>query len=246
MRRLVICLLVGLLMVCTIQAQEYTGITGMIHVPTAEMASEGDARIGVSFLNREFMPDMINFEGEKYDSFNHYLAITPFPWIELAYVCTLVKDYKNLDKSQKVGYYQKDRFFAVKLRPLKEGRYWPAVAIGTQDPGRTVPDESGDYAYFQNYYIAATKHWRPGGHELGFHLTYRYYRSDHNRKWNGVVGGVTYRPAFASNCRALVEYTGNDVNVGVDCLLWKHLFIQAALQNGRYFSGGLRFQMNLF
>ena len=44
----------------------------------------------------------------------------------------------------------------------------------------------------------------------------------------------------------MVEYTGNDVNVGVDCLLWKHLFIQAALQNGRYFSGGLRFQMNLF
>lgn len=246
MRRLIVCLLVGLLVVCTIQAQEYTGITGMIHVPTAEMAPEGDARIGVSFLNREFLPDMINFEGEKYDSFNHYLAITPFPWIELAYVCTLVKDYKNLDKSQKVGYYQKDRFFAVKLRPLKEGRYWPAVAIGTQDPGRTVPDESGDYAYFLNYYIAATKHWRPGGHELGFHLTYRYYRSDHNRKWNGVVGGVTYRPAFASNCRAMVEYTGNDVNVGVDCLLWKHLFIQAALQNGRYFSGGLRFQMNLF
>lgn len=246
MRRWFVCLLVGLLLACALHAQEYTGITGMIHVPTAEMAPEGDARIGVSFLNREFLPDMINFEGEKYDSFNHYLAITPFPWIELAYVCTLVKDYKNLDKTQKVGYYQKDRFFAVKLRLLKEGRYLPAMAIGVQDLGNMFFVEDKGNVFFQNYYIAATKYWRPRGHELGFHLTYRHYSSEDNRKWNGVVGGVTYRPAFASNCRAMVEYTGNDLNVGVDCLLWKHLFIQAALQNGRYFSGGLRFQMNLF
>lgn len=247
MRRLVICLLVELLLICTIQAQEYTGITGMIHVPTAEMAPEGDARIGVSFLNREFMSDRFIFEGEKYHSFNHYLAITPFSWLELAYTCLLLKGHKNHDGNLPVGYYEKDRYFAVKLRPLKEGMYWPAVAIGVQDPSNSVSYEEGkDNTYVNNYYIAATKHWRPGGHDLGFHLTYRYYRSDHNRKWNGVVGGVTYRPAFASNCRAMVEYTGNDVNVGVDCLLWKHLFIQAALQNGRYFSGGLRFQMNLF
>lgn len=246
MRGLVVCLLIGWLLVSRGQAQEYTGITGMIHVPTAEMASEGDARIGASFLNREFMPDRMVFGGKKYHSFNYYLAITPFSWIELAYVETLMKNYKNADLAEKVGYYTKDRHFVVKLRPLKEGRYWPAVAIGTQDPGRSVEDKTGDYTYFGNYYIAATKHWRPGGHELGFHLTYRHYRSDYNRKWNGVVGGVTYRPAFASNCRAMVEYTGNDVNVGVDCLLWKHLFIQAALQNGKYFSGGLRFQMNLF
>ena len=247
MRRLVVCLLVGLLMVRTIQAQEYTGISGMIHVPTAEMAPEGDVRIGVSFLNREFLPDMINLDGEKYHSSDHYLAITPFSWIELAYVCTLLKGYKNQDRNDEVGYFEKDRYFSIKIRPLKEGKYWPAVAIGVHDPGNSVSHEDGkDYAYFQNYYIAATKHWCPGGHELGFHLTCRYYRSGHNRKWNGVVGGVTYRPAFASNCRAMVEYTGNDVNVGVDCLLWKHLFIQAALQNGRYFSGGLRFQMNLF
>lgn len=247
MRRLVICLLVELLLVGTIQAQEYTGITGMIHVPTAEMAPEGDARIGVSFLNREFLPAMLNLDGEKYHSSNHYLAITPFSWIELAYVCTLLKGYKNQDRNDEVGYFEKDRYFSIKVRPLEEGKNWPAVAIGVHDPGNSVSHEAGkDYAYFQNYYIAATKHWRPGGHELGFHLTYRHYSSEDNRKWNGVVGGVTYRPAFASNCRAMVEYTGNDLNVGVDCLLWKHLFIQAALQNGRYFSGGLRFQMNLF
>lgn len=247
MRRLIVCLLVGLLLVCTIQAQEYSGITGMIHVPTAEMAPEGDARIGVSFLNREFLPEKLNnFRGIRYHSYNHYLAITPSSWIELACVCTLQKGYKGGDPTQRVGFYHKDRHFAVKVRPLKEGKYWPAIALGVQDPGRSDSSLDKEGALFKNYYIVATKHWRPGGHELGFHLTYRHYSSEDNHKWNGVVGGVTYRPAFASNCRAMMEYTGNDVNLGIDCQLWKHLFIQAALQNGRYFSGGLRCQMNLF
>lgn len=246
MRGWVVGLLMGLALVCKGRAQEYTGITGMVHVPTAEMAPEGDARIGGSFLNREFLPDGLVVDGEKYHTFNYYLAITPFSWIELAYVETLMKGHKYADPMEKVGYYMKDRHFVVKVRPLKEGKYWPAVAAGWQDPGRKVKDGESNNNFFQNYYIAATKHWCPSGHELGFHLTYRHFSHSSSQKWNGLVGGVTYRPAFATNCRAMVEYTGNDVNVGVDCLLWKHLFIQAALQNGKYFSGGLRFEMNLF
>lgn len=185
MRRWFVCLFVGLLLACALHAQEYTGITGMIHVPTAEMAPEGDARIGVSFLNREFLPENLNnFRGTRYHSYNHYLAITPFPWIELAYVCTLQKGYKGGDPTQRVGFYHKDRHFAVKVRPLKEGKYWPAIALGTQDPGRSDSSLDKEGALFKNYYIAATKHWCPGGHELGFHLTYRRYGSDDNRKWN--------------------------------------------------------------
>ena len=35
----------------------------------------------------------------------------------------------------------------------------------------------------------------------------------------------------------IAEYTGDDVNVGFDWKLWKHLLIQSSLQNGKYFSG---------
>lgn len=227
-------------------AQGYTGISGMFHVPTAEMLQEGTARIGAFFLNGEFLPDKLAYNDTKYNTFNHYLGLTPFPWIEISYVCTLTKGAKNLDESQGVGYNQKDRFFSVKLRPLKEGKWWPAIAVGAQDPGRTIKDKSGDYAFFQNFYLAATKHACWQGHEWGGHLAYRYYRSDFNARWRGIAGGLTFRPGFARNLRAMVEYTGNDVNVAVDCLLWKHLFLQGGLQNGKYFSGGICFQMNLF
>lgn len=242
MKRLLWSLLLALGFLSLVRAQEYTGITGMIHVPTAEMATEGEARVGVFFLNREFLPDKMNYQGEKYHTTDHFLAITPFPWIELAYVCTIEK---GKDNDGHVGHNMKDRYFAVKVRPLKEGKYWPAVAVGMQDPGRTVEDEHGDYAYFQNFYAVATKHFDFGRHELGVHLAYRYFRSDFNAKWRGVAGGVTYRPAFFRKLRLMAEYTGDDVNVGADCRLWRYLFLQASLQNGKYFTGGVCFKINL-
>lgn len=247
MKRIFFSGLIGVLLLTvslSIEAQEYTGITGMMHVPTAEMAPVGTARVGAFFLNGEFTPDKLVYKGEKYNTYNHFLAIAPFSWVELSYVCTLLKHPSNNDV-QKQWCYGKDRHFCIKLRPLKEGKYWPALAVGAQDPTRTVEDKGGNYAYFNNFYVAASKHLNWKGHELGVHLTYRYYRSDFNAKWRGVAGGITYRPAFAPNSRAMLEYTGNDVNVAVDCYLWRLLFVQAGLQNGKYFSGGLMLRIQL-
>ena len=215
------------------------------------MLPSGTARIGGFFLNKEFLPDRISLRegnesvGTKYHSFNHFLSISLFSWVELAYTCTLEKGHKNMDESQPVGYYYKDRFFSIKVRPLKEGKWYPAIAIGTNDPLRHYNDHSDDAKYFMNFYIAATKHLDLQGHELGIHAAYRYYPSKYNKKWQGVAGGLTYRPPFSKNLRGIVEYTGDDINIGVDCYLWKLLFLQASLQNGKYFSGGIMLQIKL-
>lgn len=248
-RHLVLCFWLLCSIVCN--AQQYIGTSGLIHVPSAEMLPAGTARIGAFFLNKEFLPDRISIRevgeeaGVKYHSYNHFLSITPFPWIELAYTCTLEKGHRNLDENQPIGYYFKDRFFSVKLRPLKEGKWHPAIAIGTNDPIRHYNDHSNDAKYFMNFYVAATKHLDLHGHELGIHAAYRHYPSRYNKKWQGVVGGITYRPAFAKNLRGVVEYTGNDLNVGADCYLWKLFFLQASLQNGKYFTGGIMLQIKL-
>ena len=234
-------LLAGL---CPVRGQEYCGLTGLMHVPTAEMAEGGTARVGAYFLPKGFLPDRICYEDEKYNTFNHVLAIAPFSWIEISYVCTFLKGAKDGDKTR-VGYYNKDRHFAVKVRPLKEGKWWPAVALGAQDPARTIEDKGGNGAYFQNFYIALSKHLTWQGNEFGAHLTYRYYRSDFNARWRGVAGGISFRPAFARNCRAMVEYTGDDFNVGVDCYLWRLLYLQAVLQDGRHFMGGVALKIRL-
>lgn len=231
-------------------AQQYTSMTGLIHVPSAEMNKKGDARIGFHFLDKHFVAEEVfTYKGEQYNTSTHYLNITPYSWIELGYTCTLMKGSKN----GKTGFYHKDRYFSIKIRPLKEDKWWPSIAVGSNDPITTSKNKDNEDVVeekrnmiFCNYYLAVTKHFSISNSSLGVHFAYRHWKRSYNSKWNGIVGGITYSPSFAKNLRAIVEYTGDDINIGADCLLWKHLLLQASLQEGKYFSGGVCFQMNLF
>lgn len=253
----------ALVTLCSMAAhsQQYTGLTGLIHTPSAEMNLEGNARIGAHYMDKHFTPDVFDFKG-KYNTADYYLSITPFSWVELAYTCTLQKMHRRDSQGNIVSdegrYYYQDRYFSIKIRPLKEGKWWPAIAVGANDPIGTLGNEGtgrdnvtptngdGKSEYFCNYYIAATKHFDFKAGELGLHAAYRHWKRNYNAKWNGVVGGITYRPAFFPKLRAIAEYTGDDVNIGADCLLLKYFLLQATLQNGKYFSGGICLQVNLF
>ena len=133
-----------------------------------------------------------------------------------------------LEGYEKPKYNQKDRYFSVKLNPLREGRYYPAIAIGSNDflgsPSKRHGHGGSGAGYFCNYYIVATKHFKPLGHDIGVNLAYRYCPTTYSEKWEGVVGGITWQPKWVPDLRVIAEYTGNEVNIGVDCLLWKHSF----------------------
>ena len=80
-----------------LHAQQYTGLSGLIHIPTAEMNKTGDACIGAHFLNKYFTPDGgFVYENEKYNTLCYYLSITPFSWIELG--CTKYKVSRSKNK----------------------------------------------------------------------------------------------------------------------------------------------------
>lgn len=254
MKRLrIIHLLASLLTAILLPAQNFTGMSGLINTPSADMNREGDVVIGSYFLNRNFLPEPVNgdgfvFDGQKYHSFDFFASITPFRWVEVAYTFTL---FKSIDRGYtKPSYNRKDRYLSLKLQPLREGRYYPAIAVGANDflgsPTKTHGGGSHDEGYFTNFYIAATKHFAPWRQDIAVNIAYRYCPNGHTAKWEGIVGGVTWRPRWIPNLRAIVEYTGNEANIGADILLWKHLFMQACLQDGKYFSGGACLKMNLF
>lgn len=228
------------------KAQQYTGISGLIHVPSAEMHHEGDALIGAHFLNKSMVPDTgFLFNGEKYNTFDYYVALTPFKWLELSYVCT--ERIRSKDNQGHVTQWGKDRYASVKIRPLEEGKYYPAVAIGCNDVWTAAfyKDRPDVQLYFLNWYIAATKHIEFSGNELGVTLSYRRYFRGYNSKWNGLVGGVTFRPAFFPQARVIAEYTGNEFLLGMDMLLWQHLRLQASVKDFKYVNAGLCLQFNL-
>ncbi|MDO4163940.1 MAG: YjbH domain-containing protein [Bacteroides sp.] len=246
-------LLITALLATPACAQLYTGLSGLINTPSADMNEEGNAWVGCYYMNKHFTPGddggtSFAYDGKKYNTTDFYLAITPFRWIELSYAFTLMKT--KMSGYEEPKYNAKDRYFSIKLNLVREGRYHPAIAIGSNDfigsPTKRHSDGGNATGYFCNYYLALTKHFKFAGHDIGMNLAYRYCPNEYNRQWEGVVGGLTWRPKWVPDLRIIAEYTGNEVNVGMDCLLWKHLFLQATLQEGKYFSGGICFQVNLF
>ncbi|MCR5821075.1 MAG: YjbH domain-containing protein [Bacteroidaceae bacterium] len=228
-------------------AQEYNGISGLLQVPSAETDSSGTFRGGGLFLDKAFTPEKFNYGGEKFNTFSYGVGLTVWRWLELSYCATLLKMHKNGVKTEKAGYYNEDRRVNVKVKPLYEGRWWPAVAIGMDDVGRFERIKSGSNGnnYFQNAYVAASKHFNIKGWSLGAHLAYRYYTHDVNSDRRGMAGGITIRPSFFTPLRLVSEWDGVGVNVGVDALLWRHLFLQAALVHGKGFTGGVSYHCRM-
>ena len=236
--KLLFLLLLFTLVGSSVMAQQYTGMTGLLHVPSADMDTIENLRLGVHALPLDMMPDAIRFEDEKYASSNWYVSAMPLKWLEAGYSFTLMKFPKNMDRNSKeAGFYSKDRYFSLRLRPLREGRYWPSLVIGGNDVIGQRDGDSNSF-YFRNFYVAASKHVEVPFGEVGAHLAYRYWTKSYNNRWNGVVGGITFRPSIYKPLRALAEYDGNGVNIGIDCVLFRYVQLQASLMKCRYPSVG--------
>ena len=233
------------LLVTRAVAQQYTGMSGLIHVPSADMDSAGTARLGMHALPKEMMPDAFRFEGEKYATSSWYLSYTPVKWVEIGYTFTLMRFRRGLDVSQPAGFYSKDRYFSLKVQPIQEKEWWPSVAVGGNDVWGQHDGESGSF-YFRNFYAASSKHvWLGNVAVVGAHLAYRKWAKDYNHKWEGLVGGLTVQPQFYEPLRFIGEYDGHSLNVGADCYLFRFLLLQASLMQGKYLSGGVCLKLDL-
>lgn len=229
----------ALLSVAGVRAQQYYGMEGLISVPSADMDTVAVAHIGAHFVDKHAIPDVMTLDGEKYNSWTNYLTIQPFSWIEIGYGYTLMKFHRNLKKDAEVGFYSKDRYFSARIQPIREAQWWPSVVIGGQDVWGQHSNGESMSNYYRNFYVAASKHYELFGQLVGAHLAYRKWKLDCNDKWNGVVGGLTFQPSFYKPLRLIGEYDGDGVNVGADCTLFRYVMLQASLQKGKYFSGGV-------
>ena len=74
---------------------------------------------------------------ESFNTFNYYINVTFFPWLEVGYTCNLFTAKSlGLDKYGYSGYTNQDRSFHGRLRVWKEGwwKEWtPQVVVGVND-----------------------------------------------------------------------------------------------------------------
>ena len=235
----IISLVAALVCWFNVSAQQYYGMEGLINVPSADMDTVPVAHVGAHSLNQHMIPDLMIIDGNKYDSGTNYLTVQPFKWIELGYGYTLQKFHKNGNPKREVGFYSKDRYFSVRLQPVRESEWWPSVVVGGQDVWGSFDEGESLSNFYRNYYVAASKHFDILEQYIGVHMAYRRWKLDCNKKWNGVVGGLTLQPSYFRSLRVIGEYDGDGVNVGADCTLFRYVMLQASLQQCQYFSAGV-------
>lgn len=218
-----------------LHAQHSMGMTGLLNIPTADMHPDGTLMAGAGFLPEEMTP-----EAWDYDTGNYFLSMTFMPFFEVGYRCTLSK--------LPSGKWNQDRSVSLRLRLLREGRYWPSVVAGSNDALTTghlnMLSEVEGNRYFSAVYGVATKHFRIGGHDLGLTAGYNIpFRQAANR--NGLFGGLAYSPAFCRRLSLMAEYDDRAVNMGVSVHLFNHFTAHLFCYDLKAVSGGLRYELGL-
>ena len=120
--------------------QHAYGTTGLLFAPTAEMQKEKTVMIGGSMLDRNTYRDEYWNSHEEYNlyTYNYYLNITIFPWLEVTFTCTLVKGVPGWPQQTLGKFVNQDRSFHGRLRLWKEGwwKQWtPQIVLGANDLG---------------------------------------------------------------------------------------------------------------
>ncbi len=231
-----------------LSAQMNFGTTGLLNAPSAEMQDSKTVMIGGNFLNKEITPNPWN-----YGTYNYFVNVTIFPFLEVAYTATMFKA-KTIGIDWMVDpekFCNQDRYFSARLRVLKEGQFWkhmPAVVLGTSDPytesGSGQVASADGNGYFSRFYIAATKHLMWGTERFGITLSY-IYNNRVSKHHNGIAAGITYEPSMVPNLRVIAEYDNRDFAVGLSYLLFDQLHMQFELQKMKYFTGGLCYKIHL-
>ena len=183
----IILFLFVLLSIGYMKEQYVYGTTGLLHMPTADMQRNKTFLFGGSYLDINATPN-----NWFYNTFNYYINITFFPWLEIGYTCTLHQGSPGNYWPEKTWgkFVNQDRSFHGRLRVWKEGwwkEWMPQIVIGANDPGTNDMKTEGkdDYGisgvgvsgngHWNRYYIAATKHidFKSIGN-LGVHAAYVY------------------------------------------------------------------------
>lgn len=214
-----------------VKAQESSGTTGLLNIPTAEMQKDGTFRLGANYLPENFTPGTFS-----YNTANYYLNLTFLPFLEITYKCTLH------ETSSTGKYTQQDRSFGLRMRLWKEKKYLPAFVIGGRDIYSDVND--GGHQYFSNKYVVATKsiHWNKNRMSLSLGSGIEEFSEMGLDK---VFAGISFSPGFYRPLKLMADYDSNAFNIGGSALLFKHLSLYAFVNDFENIVGGFAYKVYL-
>ncbi|MBR1548558.1 MAG: YjbH domain-containing protein [Prevotella sp.] len=214
-------------------AQTVIGTVGMMNVPTADMREAGTFDGGASFIQKELLYK------KSYNTYLYYVDFTAFSWLEITIRETLLKTRKSRTDAR-VGFYQQDRSTSVRVRPLKEGKYWPAVVLGAND---IYSDHGG--SQYACLYGVASKHF-PIASVGTVEATAGYAKPrKKGTTYDGVMGGIAFAPAFFPDMRIMGEYDTEGYNIGASAHMLRHLNVTCFTREFKGFNATVSYQYTI-
>ena len=257
---------------CTITAysQAFTGTTGLLYMPTADMQKDKTFLFGGNYLNTNHLSTHFHSKEVNY-TWNYYINITFFPWLEIGYTCTLVHaDHGSTYFPEHVWgtFSNQDRAFNGRLRLWKEGwwKSWtPQIVFGMDDAGSHEAYGGGEILldntnrtnnYGTRYYLAVTKHIDFNGiGDIGAHIAYIHGKAKGIPKYKrpaiganfkfSLLGDEFYKKAL-NGLDIMAEYDARTFNAGFNYAIWDdRINLTCAWNDGKYFSGCIFFKVHL-
>ncbi len=232
---ILLALLLNILSSREVSSQTLFGYTGLVTIPTAEIAQDREIILGLHYINKEYFI----YHYKCIDAFLPYITIGYLPFIEINLRMNCLNQLPDIKKTI-IG----DRTVNIRLKFLSEGKYYPSVAIGGND---ILTTNSSRPTNFQNcIYIVASKSFTKiiGKSILGMHLG---YGSDMMKaaqhQFIGVFGGCSVNTIHYG--KYFIEYDTNKTNFGFSQKIIRHINIVVSILELKSINGGLGFSFHL-
>lgn len=210
--------------------QSLAGTSGLVTIPTASIAADGEVSAGVNVMAAHYHEYYEDGRFDENAAIVQFVTVGFLPFVEVGLRLTRIADVPR----QALG----DRMVSFRVRLLKEGSHRPAVAVGVHDIVGT--------RIFHAQYAVASKTLATAAGPVGLHLGYGAdvlpLRAQ-GRQFDGLFGGVTVAPQRWVTLMA--EYDGEYPNAGVRLGPVHGVALLAALQNFDGVSGGVSYTFAL-
>lgn len=228
-----------------INAQEMLGHTGGFNIPTAEMNPSGTFRIGINYMEKGMNVPELNTNDHRwlfnYDTFNYFVNFTFFNWFEATFRETILESNSYGQKEDYKLFREQDRSITIKIRPLTEGKYHPAIALGCTDPYSFT----GHHIY-ASAWGAMTKNIHSKVLHSTFTTTIGYSKAfDDSEMYDGIFAGLKWTPDFWSQGHLMVEYDTKGINIGIMTTLWKHIGIYCFTREFEMINAGFKYETTI-
>lgn len=225
------------------QAQSLTGTNGLFNTPSAFIAPDGIAYLGVSLYPKGYYGSFSGvYSARANAAMPSFITLSLYDRVEFMFRYTHVLGIEVSPRTQ----YFPDRMFTLRYNALREGKNYPALTIGLQDVSEALGGTTAT-PYFLATYLVGSKFIRTKNFILLPTLGYSHDIFGDNREmfFDGLFGGVEFSSTKFSNLALVGEFDSKTFNLALKARAFGHVYFALGLIDMQAFSAFFTYRFNL-